>query len=229
MASATAQDGTRFARLVENLVQTWAPADPTEQWLARGDVTGDQRWVLGTEEQARAAGVATTNTWPEGDERARCGDFSVEPAQQCREPGGWRHPTAEWQAGRPPTPTNCSNACGTTFPRRGRLPRGADVGPGRHRAAQRPGGRGRAGQALPGAGAAARSPGGRPAGGLDGRTGTAPGVDDGHVRQEIIIDPGTGRFIGERRVATRDVDGLTAGTVLTSTSVEIGIGVEPGP
>jgi RNA polymerase sigma-70 factor (ECF subfamily) len=63
---------------------------------------------------------------------------------------------------------------------------------------------------------------------LDGRTGIAFGRDEGNgVRQEIIIDPGTGLLIGEREVLLRNgiLPGVPAGesmgwTAVTTTVVD---------
>ena len=67
---------------------------------------------------------------------------------------------------------------------------------------------------------------------LDGRVGTAIGIDDGRFRQDIIIDPATGTFIGEREVLTDDVDGAPEGTTMSYTAVDTavvdGIGTIPG-
>lgn len=50
---------------------------------------------------------------------------------------------------------------------------------------------------------------------LDGRTGIAIGRDEGTLdRQEIIIDPETGMYIGERRVTLSGFDDIPAGTVV---------------
>ncbi|MFJ4036590.1 CU044_5270 family protein [Microbacterium sp. NPDC090007] len=56
---------------------------------------------------------------------------------------------------------------------------------------------------------------------LNGRTGTAIGRDEGQngFRQDIIIDPETGAFIGERQVLLRPVADMPAGTATGSTSV----------
>ena len=56
---------------------------------------------------------------------------------------------------------------------------------------------------------------------LDGRTGVAIGrVEDAWgTRVDIIIDPDTGTFIGDREVLLRDRDGVPAGTAVRWTSV----------
>jgi len=56
---------------------------------------------------------------------------------------------------------------------------------------------------------------------LNGRTGTAIGRDEGAngFRQDIIIDPATGAFIGERQVLLGPVADMPAGTATGSTSV----------
>lgn len=63
---------------------------------------------------------------------------------------------------------------------------------------------------------------------LDGRTGTALGIDDPISRVEIIVDPGTGTFIGERETLRVDADGLPAGTVTSYTSVTTAVVDEAG-
>ncbi|HWO62968.1 MAG TPA: hypothetical protein VNO31_23345, partial [Umezawaea sp.] len=68
-----------------------------------------------------------------------------------------------------------------------------------------------------------------------GRTGVALGVTTEHFRNDIIIDPATGRFIGNRMVlaepGTDYYEGLPAGTAIefsafTSATVPAE-GVEP--
>jgi RNA polymerase sigma-70 factor (ECF subfamily) len=53
---------------------------------------------------------------------------------------------------------------------------------------------------------------------VDGVRGVGLGrLEDGNgLRQEIVVDPGTGDLVGERTVAVRAIDGLAAGTVLDS-------------
>ena len=217
-----------FARLAENLLETWAPADPQDEWLLRRDVTGNEQWVLGTEAEARAAGVADQRGWPEGEWRAPCGDFFAE--SQCQDAGSWQNPTAQWQAGLPTDPDALFERLRADAPDNGRGDAalftyaadalrsglvGKDVRAAIYQALTR----------VRGLEVTERQA------NLSGRVGIALGVDDGDRRQDIIIDPETGRFIGERQVATDDLDDFEAGTVLTFTSVTTGvvdvIGVKP--
>lgn len=56
---------------------------------------------------------------------------------------------------------------------------------------------------------------------LDGRSGVAFGITDptGSVRDELIVDPTTGQFIGERDVSLTADGPIPAGTTLDSTAV----------
>jgi len=56
---------------------------------------------------------------------------------------------------------------------------------------------------------------------LNGATGAAIGRVEtaSNIRQDIIIDPVTGQFIGERQVALDSYNGLPAGTTIASTAV----------
>ncbi|GAA1340258.1 CU044_5270 family protein [Saccharothrix algeriensis] len=221
MASAHGGEGRDFARLAENVLETWAPANPRDEWLLRRDVTGNQRWVVGTEEQARAAGVSTDGGWPEGEWRAPCGDFYARsPEQWCTDRGSWQNPTPEWQAGLPTDPDALFERLAADAPgdsdaellvyaadalRSGLVRK--DVRANIYKALAK----------LPGLQVTEQQA------NLDGRTGTALGVDDGKERQDIIIDPETGQFIGERQVAGADMDLFKAGTVLAFTSVTTGV------
>lgn len=224
--------GKPFARLAENLLETWVPAKETDEWLERRDVTGKSKWVVGTEEGAKAAGVKTEDGWPEGEWRAPCGDwFAKQQGEQpCTRPGGWQNPTPEWQAGLPADPDALYQRLRQDAPQNKRgdtellvsaadaLRSGLitkDVRANLYKALAK----------IPGLQVTDEQA------NLDGRVGTALGMDDGTIREEIIVDPQTGQFIGERHVMTKDADGLKAGTVLEFTSVTTkvvdGIGVKP--
>lgn len=60
---------------------------------------------------------------------------------------------------------------------------------------------------------------------LDGKVGIAIGRVEtaDHIRQDIIIDPGTGQFIGERQIMVEDGPTAPAGTIITQTAVTTSI------
>ena len=59
---------------------------------------------------------------------------------------------------------------------------------------------------------------------LDGRTGVAIGRDEANIdRQEIIIDPETGMYIGQRRVTLSGYDDVPAGTVVNWSTVTVSV------
>lgn len=66
-----------------------------------------------------------------------------------------------------------------------------------------------------------------------GRVGVAMGVDDPAypTRDDIIIDPATGQYLGERTVRSRTEGGIEAGTVTefsaVATSVTDRLGAQP--
>ncbi|HEV2783247.1 MAG TPA: CU044_5270 family protein [Actinophytocola sp.] len=195
-----------FSYLAENLIEAWVPADQRQRWLERRTVTGARKWVRGTEAEARAAGVPIEEAPPPSEE------WNAPPS------GGWQRPNEQWLAGLPRDPQQLYDRLAADAPdndrgdtellvyaadalRSGLVP--ADVRAALYRALAK----------LPGLEITDRLA------NLDGRTGTAFGMSDGDIRHEIIIDPETGAFIGERETTVRDQDGLTAGTVLAYTSV----------
>lgn len=60
---------------------------------------------------------------------------------------------------------------------------------------------------------------------LDGHRGVAIGRDEEAwgSRIEIIVDPTTGTFLGEREILLRDQDGIPAGTAASWTAVTTSI------
>ncbi|WP_245413108.1 CU044_5270 family protein [Arthrobacter celericrescens] len=60
---------------------------------------------------------------------------------------------------------------------------------------------------------------------LDGRKGIALGIHwaEGKIRQDIIIDPGTGLMIGERMVSLAALDGIPANTAFGWTAVKTSV------
>lgn len=230
----TTEKGDRtFSRLTENLIETWVPANPAGEWLERRSLTGERKWVVGTEQEAIDAGVPMEES--HGDEqRAPCGDYYAEDSGQrpCMVPGGWQHPTPEWIAAQPRDPERLLAKLTAETEGRGDDPEqeilvyAADalrtgLLPADLRSALY--------QAL------ARLPSLDVTDGtanLDGRRGTALGITADGTRRDIIVDRRTGQFIGERTVELDGHDAAPPGTVTAHTSVRVEIadriGVRPG-
>lgn len=251
-------DEPYFSWLAENLLETWVPADHSQEWMEHRDVTGEREWLIGTEEEAKAAGEEVEGGWPEGEHRATCGDFyAAEPDTGDCGDGDWGHPTPRWIDGLPREPEELLERLREDT---GWLPRAPQKEPGE--TASKPGriklddtwqqafAKWNDSRALWLVAAALRS-GLLPAdvrsalyealalmpgieitedqANLDGRKGTAIGMPlRGGVRLDIIVDYETGDFIGERQVATEDNRQFEPGTVLTFTTFDTAIVDEIG-
>lgn len=217
--------------LAENRLETWIPAKETDTWLVRRDVTGRRKWIQGSEAEARKVKYPPGSKiqdplmagWPEGEWRTPCGDVygfgSVDTSRgRCRG-GFWSMPTQTWVARLPRDPHKLyaqlrkdsikNNGRGNVELlntaadglRTGQLP--VDLQAALFRAL-------------------ALIPDLTISKGLanaDGRVGVGYGIDDGRTRFDLILDPKTGEFIGEREVVTRngDIEG-PKGTVLGYTA-----------
>ncbi|MFJ6673302.1 CU044_5270 family protein [Actinosynnema sp. NPDC091369] len=218
------QGGQDFRWLGEEVLEVWLPAVEGEEYLVRPRDTGRRDWLVGTEEQARNAGVDLRPA-SQDEVRGRCD-------RQCQEdPGAWQQPNARFMAGLPRAPEALLERLLADGRGRGSsdhqealvlasdLLRSGKV-PAELRAALF-----RALALLPGLEVVDQSA------NLDGRRGVALAVTDGDDRQEVIVDPATGEFIGDRRVLTESDGSLPAGTVVESASVTTavvdGIGVRP--
>jgi hypothetical protein len=223
----------RYSYLAENLIETWQPASWTQEWLERRELTGARKWVSGTEEEARTAGFPIDDSSPADDRRAPCGDYSAldENRKPCTQEGGWQQPTPEFLAGLPTGTDELYDRL-----RHDTEGRGADpdqemlvyvadalrtgLVPAELRAALY-----RVLAKVPGIEITEQ------VANLDGRRGTAYGISAAGQRHDVIVDPATGQFIGERQVAERAFDGVPAGTVMGYTSVTVtaapAIGVRP--
>jgi hypothetical protein len=224
----------RYSYLAENLLETWVPADRTQEWLWRRDVTGARKWVSGTEEEARAEGLPIDGTgWPEGEWRARCGDWyaAEEGRDPCAATGTWQTPDPRFLAALPRDPDELYDLLreetagrGTDGDlevvvyvadvlRTGLVP--ADLRAGLYRVLAKV-------PALQVTEEVAN---------LDGVRGTAYGISAGGMRHDVIVDPRTGQFIGERQVSEEGFDGIPARTVIGYTSVSTAVvpamGVRP--
>ncbi|MEV0675668.1 CU044_5270 family protein [Actinosynnema sp. NPDC050436] len=216
----------RFRHLYEGVVETWQPEDPRAEWLRRQTVTGKRQWLEGDEDAARAAGVPLEPTGTR-ELRAPCGDFVPQAGGggPCADlAGGWSHPTDAFLATLPRDPAELHRRL---VAEAGDLPGGplglaADVlatgwVPKDLRAAFY-----QALTRLPDLRVADR------AADLDGRVGVALTAGGGAQAREIVIDPASGRFLGERLIGTEPWEGLPPGTVWSFTSVGIGVAEASG-
>jgi hypothetical protein len=224
-------ESSDFAYLAENLLETWVPADERQDWLWRRDVTGARKWVTGSEEELRAEGYPIDDlSWPEGEWRAPCGDWYAEDEDRepCTMPGSWQTPNAEFMASLPRDPDALYARLLKDVGDRGEthvftyvadLLR-SGLAPDDLRAALY-----RALAKVPGLEITEQ------VANLDGQKGTAYGVSDHGIRYDLVIDPATGQFIGERQIAEEGFESVPAGTVITYTSVTTamvsGMGVRP--
>jgi len=218
--------GTKqYAYLGENIVRQWVPVDPQREWLLDRQVTGHRVWLSGSPEQALAEGVGVTDGWPAGRWRAAYGDYYTSPGRKpTPRNGSWQQPTTEFLAGLPrepralysrleaDSPQDRPGYVGAVVYARDALRTG--LVPASMRAALY--------QALllvPGMVLEDNAQ------NADGQPGIALVMDDGVYRIEIVIDPGTGQFIGEREtLASDNLDlSLAAGTVMQSTAVTTAI------
>jgi hypothetical protein len=206
--------------LQENLSETWVPADPARDCLIRRGATGNYRWVHGSDAEAKAAGIDLPKP-DSADSREKC----------AQGPGNWQEPTPAWVAALPRDPHRLYDKLRADTAGRGQDPdlemlvyvadalRGGQI-PADLRAALY-----LALALVPVLEITDR------AANLDGRVGVAYGIDRAGTRQEMIVDPNTGQFIGERETTTKDRDDLKAGTVTSYTSVTTAVagteGVRP--
>lgn len=219
--------------LVENRITEWVPADPgdpNQLWMLDRAPTGEIQWITGDREAFDANADGRPALSPTLQTTAVCGDFFGD-AGGCGRAGAWADPTPEFLAGLPRDPGLLYDRLRADAPDNGRgdaelLTYAADLlrtglAPADLRAALY-----RTLATLPGleiTDAVAN---------LDGRTGTAFGIEDGDQRQDLIIDPATGTYIGERQVLTEDRDGAPAGTTVNFTSLTTDVvdalGARPG-
>ncbi|MCT2582592.1 CU044_5270 family protein [Actinophytocola gossypii] len=210
-----------FSYLEERVIETWVPADERQEWLRRDTVTGERKWIDGTEEEAKAAGVSFDRPPKAPELRAPCGDFHAENDGRapCTQEGGWQEPDAEFMAelprdqeelyhrlrddtdGRGPDPDLEMLVYVADLLRSGLVP--ADLRAALYRTLG----------LVPGLEVTEK------VANLDGHEGVAYGISAAGVRHDIIIDPATGRFLGEREITEEGYQGVPAGTVVSYTSV----------
>jgi hypothetical protein len=215
-----------FDYLADNVIETWVPADRTGTWMQRQSIIGQRQWVIGTEAEAAAGGIPPDDHTP-SELTAPCGDFYPDAGHtaSCADVrGDWQNPTPAWLATLPTDPHAMLDRLKKDSPA---FKAGNGLGdaelvtyvadalrgglvPAKVRAVFY-----RTLALLPDLTVTQQ------VANLDGRTGVAMGVDspESPVRQEIIIDPVTGQFIGERTVMLKPSRGFAAGAMSDSSSV----------
>lgn len=194
--------------LAENLLEKWVPDDDNQPWLERSHETGAYRWVAGDEEAAKHQGLLPKPGQPQSSTHPSCG-------RDC----GWQVPSHAFLAGLPrdtdelydrlradtdgrgPDPDLEMVVYVADVLRSGMVP--ADLRAALYRVLG----------LVPGLEITEQ------VANLDGVEGTAYGVSANGRRHDVIIDPKTGQFIGERQISENDSEQIPAGTVTSYTSV----------
>lgn len=213
-----------LAYQTENITEEWVPADQTQNWMQRFTPTGKRVWVVGTQQLADAVGLHGLDLGPRQDV-APCGDFYPPSgtAPSCADMArmaGWQVPTPAWLATLPTDAHAMLDRLRADAPRNGRgdaelVVYVADalrsgLVPASVRAVLY-----QALALLPDLTITQR------VANLAGRTGVAMGINDQETptRQEIIIDPHTGQYIGERTIQIKADQSGPAGSVSEYSSV----------
>jgi hypothetical protein len=209
---------------LDQLVEEWIPADPGQPWMQRiQDARPPQIWDAETRTYLPGVPAPTTES------HGRCGDYFPVPGQDpCGRPGLWQEPTEAFVAGLPADPRALLARLRADAAGGGTDPGPEDPGPEMLVFAAQALERGllpapvratvyRALALLPGLSILEGTR------ALDGRTGVAVGLPARGARVEIVVDPGTGAYVGRCRVLVTSRDGLPPGTVTDATSLHTGI------
>jgi hypothetical protein len=219
--------------LTEHRLRTWVPARPERDWMLDWELTGRQRWLTGSAEQARDDGFELHLVAPTGVFRAPYGEFRsarsddidaatedwcIEPAQRRR--GSWQSPTAEFLARLPRDPVALLARLLADNPGRWASPFSSAVDA--LRTCLVPAElRGEFYRALTGLDGVHLEP--EPVE-TDGRACLVLVHDAGRTRTELLIDKSDGQFAGERDTLRMDTRcGLPAGTLITETTVRTAV------
>jgi hypothetical protein len=219
--------------LTEHRLRQWVPALPEREWVLERELTGAQRWLSGSAEEARADGFDLHAIAPVGRFRAPYGDFDAGPDADlgvdldsfCARPrpprrGSWQSPTPEFLQHLPRDPDVLLEKLREDNPGSWFGPFAAAVTalrtalvPAELRAAFF-----RALSALPGVRI------GDGAVNVDGHSCVAIVHDAGRTCTELLLDPSDGQFAGERDTLRTDSRfGLPAGTVISTTAVRTAV------
>ncbi|QFZ23560.1 CU044_5270 family protein [Saccharothrix syringae] len=185
--------------LRESRHEKWIPGDQALDWMERRTPLEGLKWLGGTVPESEAPKPEVTDT-DTGERVGKCGDFfpNSQPKKVCGDPTDWDNPAFYEALPRDPqaivdylrtATAHRGSAPATVFHwgveilRTGLMP--ADLRAQWYRALA----------LLDGVTAFEQGV------NLDGRTGVAIGIEGPNERRELIVDPATGDFIGERTVA----------------------------
>lgn len=219
--------------LTEHRLRHWVPAQPGREWVLDHELTGAQRWLSGSAEQARADGFDLRDVAPTGRFTAPYGAYDTgghETTGGCARRGqpprgSWQAPTAAFFGRLPrdevvllaqlrednPGSWFGPFAAAVTALRTGLVP--ADLRKALYRALT----------GLPAVTVAERI------WNVDGQACVALVHDAGRTRTELMIDRRDGQFAGERDTVRSDARcGLRAGTVISTTAVRVAVVAEAG-
>jgi hypothetical protein len=216
--------------LTEHRLRTWVPARPERDWLLDRSLTGRQRWLVGSAEEAREDGFELADVAPVGVFQAPWGEFHRERGGACIEPaqrrrGSWQLPTPEFLERLPRDPAELLDRLRADHPGRWSNPFSGAVDalrtclvPAELRAVLY--------RALTGLDGVTLAP--EPVD-VGGRACLVLVHDAGRTRSELMIDPVDGQFAGERDVTRTDSRcGLPAGTLVAETAVRTAVVDELG-
>ncbi|AZI59216.1 hypothetical protein EH165_14785 [Nakamurella antarctica] len=221
--------------MFETTYDVWAPADlwsADSQWLHTRTRTGNRIWVVGNEEQAKANGyldqVLTDTGTENGTWQAPCGDFFGQ--EGCNRVGNWSDPTEAFLASLPRDPSALFNRMAQDiYTDKGRTlgPQVFDMALDALQSGLYPADlRAAIYQALTfvdGLDVTSDSV------NVDGRAGLGLALDgDGPTRTELVIDPNTGDFIGEREINIDETTSIPMGATIAFTAVRTDVVDEAG-
>lgn len=237
LGAAQTRTGKPLAQLQETVIETWVPHERSREWVRVETVTGRTQWLVGDDDLVRREGGGglpvtpgrTRLAGPCGDYPSDNGDLGGPAALPCDERAGdWYEPTPRFVAGLPREPEQLYRRLADDAGAHGeadmlRMAKGVltadvprDVRANLYRALR----------LMPGLDVTSDAV------NLDGRRGVALGVNGPATRQELVLDPATGRLIGERLVLTAPGtgawQGLPAGTVAEYTAVTTEVVRRPG-
>lgn len=217
----------RHQYLAEHRIHEWVPADVDRPWLRDRDVTGQRRWLAGSDVDALADGYDLGPAVPVGRFRAVHGAFddAGDPGgpghapRACGAPvrprGTWQTPTREFLALLPRDVDTLLRRLREDNPGRWFGPFAAAVTALRTCLVPAPVRRTLAGALL-------RLPDVTVVDGVDNLDGVACRAivhDAGRTRTELLLSPADGQFAGERDTLRVDSPcGLRVGTLISSTA-----------